>query len=100
VNDCLEVIDGVYLSVSAPSSAFENWRGEGEIVVRILYKELPLMLLFLAVASMDGHWSDCTCASSLRYGLGSGTFGMRFDGKNDPLSLLVVVRSIERRCIV
>ncbi len=90
---CPRAVDGEILSSSGSSPARERCKGEGERATRDLNIELSLVLLLLAAASIDGHWSDCTCASSVKYGLGRGASGARFKGKaNPPLSLLAAVR--------
>lgn len=83
------------LSASVSSSVLEWCKGEGERAALDLKIEPPPVLVVLAAASIEGHWSDCTCASSVRYGL-EGV--VRFKGKKEPrLSLLRAVRVNDRR---
>lgn len=94
-NTRLLIGDEIFLSASISSSALERCRGEGEWAALDLKMEAPPVLLVLAAESIEGHWSDCTCASSVRYGLGRG---VRFTGKKEPaLSLLLAGRVNERR---
>lgn len=94
-----EVEIGIGIGVGVvPEPPFSVVRGElgGGLVSLDIDKEVPLSLLFvwLFMWMLKGdRCRDWTCASSVRYGLGSSACGVRSNGNEDPpLSLLVPLR--------